>query len=445
MKQNYLKIITLLVLLLVLCCAISNCGGTASNNNLSHSSVSDGYTDKVSYDIGEEIVFYLNSNVTANVQLTIYDIDSKPVDSLIASVKPQKITNSVPSSNGYGYQPTVTYLVTGKLKSGIYLLENKIRFIIKDTKHTSKLLVLYPTNTINAYNCAGGNSLYTENAVATVSFQRPLDGSNMPIYADPFVQWINSHNYDVGFLSDQDMDNYAEIENAQVLVVIGHSEYWSRKARINFDRLIESGKHALVLSGNTMWWQVRYSEDGSKMICYKNYYQDPITDPLMKTVNWDNVNLNYSILQSIGGDFVHGGYGWRPTDAGWDGFKISNGNSPLLYGTGLKRGDILSFWTHEYDGTEISGYDANGFPIMDLNKLGFHKGEIIGFDYGERGDQKTVGTFIVFQKKTTSGIVINVSSTNWCGANGIGGSDQERIKKITANSIDLLLNNKNVF
>ena len=34
--------------------------------------------------------------------------------------------------------------------------------------------------------------------------------------------------------------------------------------------ITNTGGHALILSGNTMWWQVRYNEDKTKLICYFN-------------------------------------------------------------------------------------------------------------------------------------------------------------------------------
>ena len=83
------------------------------------------------------------------------------------------------------------------------------------------------------------------------------------------------------------MDDYENIRGAKLLVVIGHSEYWTRTARLNFDRFVDEGCHALVLSGNTMWWQVRYSENKDRMICYKggNDPAAPARSP-HRTTNW---------------------------------------------------------------------------------------------------------------------------------------------------------------
>ena len=54
------------------------------------------------------------------------------------------------------------------------------------------------------------------------------------------------------------------------------------------------------------------------------------------------------------------------------------------------------------------------------------------------------GTFIAFQKTENSGVIINTSSTNWC-KEGFNGMDNNKVKIITTNMIDLLLNDANVF
>ena len=235
------------------------------------------------------------------------------------------------------------------------------------------------------------------------------------------------------------MDDYENIRGAKLLVVIGHSEYWTRTARLNFDRFVDEGCHALVLSGNTMWWQVRYSENKDRMICYKggNDPAAPASSPL-RTTNWFVSSLKYSILSSIGADTNYGGFGFRYPDLGWDGMRIVSASSPIFKGLNVENGDILPLRTSEYDGAPLSGFAANGDPVIDNVKLGFYRVDLIGFD---RGFYKvdTTATWMVFQKKPASGFVLNGASTDWGSANGIGGSDKARIKIIVRNMMDLLL------
>ena len=130
-----------------------------------------------------------------------------------------------------------------------------------------------------------------------------------------------------------------------------------------------------------MCGQVRYTEDGNGLICYRHFSLDPVSDPLLKTINWYDPLLQYSILGSIGADFNYGGYGLK-NDRGWDGFKITSPQSPLLQGLNLKRGDILHLPSRELDGAPILSFDSNGFPVIDTGLLNVYKMELIGYDLG---------------------------------------------------------------
>lgn len=400
----------------------------------------DGYMDKLSYNPGESAALYVNAGNTDKTVLSLYNLLGVKVDSMLVDLKPQTITTQSPWEEGYGYLPTATYTIPN-LKSGMYFWENKIPFIIKEPTKKADIVVLYPTNTQNAYNSAGGKSMYSEESAVSASFLRPFSNFSHG-YAINYMKWIfeNTSN-SISYVSDRDFDDYYEIANAKLIILTGHSEYWTRKARENFDRFVDSGGNVLILSGNTMWWQVRYSEDGSKMICYKNAVPDPFVNPLLRTINWIEPSLAYPVIPSIGAVFTDGGYGRSYPDRGWNGFKIVTASPSVFSGTGMVRGDVLAMPSMEYDGTNLSGFDSEGYPIIDKQKLGFYNAEILGFDYGTRGGKETVGTWIAFQKTATSGIIINGASTDWCSSYGIGGTDSVRIKQIISNMTNALLNN----
>jgi hypothetical protein len=244
-----------------------------------------------------------------------------------------------------------------------------------------------------------------------------------------------------------DLEDYGELAGAKVVVLIGHSEYWTRRARENFDRYVLEGGNALVLSGNTMWWQVRYSDDRSQLICYK-WQRDPVADPLAKTLNWPDAPLQYPVIPSLGADFLNGGYADDPTDAGWDGFKILLPDSPVFRGIPVQRGEVISMRSHEYDGAPLLNNPVtDGEPRLDLAAMGAYRAEIIGYDYGRssRGGGDTVGTWIAMQRTASSGTIINGASTDWCGMAGIGGKHGDRVKLIILNMIAILANRERVF
>ena len=251
------------------------------------------------------------------------------------------------------------------------------------------------------------------------------------------------------------MDDYEEIRHSRIAVAIGHSEYWSKAARLNLDAFVGEGNHAVILSGNTMWWQVRYNSDKKQLVCYKDASLDPEPDNLLKTINWPDTLLHYPVLNSIGADFVHGAYGMKDFH-GWYGYRILSPASPLLEGTGLTLNQVLSCQSVELDGTLFYYFTPGGDPVLDTTTLGFCKIEMIGYDYGKGiytwGPEKGYGTFIAFKKSLLSGNVVNTGFTNWCSKNGgqgaaggFGGADSARIKKITLNILQKLQEGTSIF
>jgi hypothetical protein len=339
--------------------------------------------------------------------------------------------------------------------SRVYLIENQRPIIVKDPTKQAPIVVVFPYNTLAAYNYVGNTNFYIgpdkscDTRSKQVSFTRPSD--NKDHFSDGFLEWqagLPPEQQSLfRFITDQDMDDYSEIQNAKVIVIIGHSEYWTRAARTNFDAFVASGGHAAVLSGNTMWWQVRYSADRSSIICYKSLTEDNCSDTSILTAEWDQPIFNYPVVQSLGVNFTNGGFGNQPGGTGWHGYRIVNSASPLLAGTGLTNGQILSLPTHEYDGAPLKGFSLSGTPLIDEVALGFHRTELIGYDFAQWAGRRTVPTFIAFQKTETSGIVVNTASTSWCsplglGADGIAGA---RVRKITENIIFGLLNGNPIF
>jgi hypothetical protein len=404
--------------------------------------VIEGYTDKVSYSPTEQVTAFLQSSsaVTA-CKLTIFHVNGEEAFSIASALAIQTMSANEPAVNGFGFKPTVTFNLPDDIESGVYLIENKIPFVVR-TEKVVDVMIVYASNTANAYATSGGKSLYTTppNKPTQVSFHRPIP---LEAFSGQCLTWFEQlPGFTMGYVVDSDLDNYDNIKKAKTLVIIGHNEYWTRAARLNFDRFVNEGGDALILSGNTMWWQVRYADAGKSLVCFKDV-EDPETDPLYKTKTWNNPMLDYSILSSIGADFPRGGYGVRQ-DQGWDGFKIVNEDSPLFDGLDLQKGQIISCPTVEWDGAPIASFDANGYPVIDNTLLNFDQVELLAFDKGFRSIE-TYGTFIVFRRTPSSGVVINTASTDWCSSGGMGGVHGDKIKKITLNALTRLKNGETVF
>jgi hypothetical protein len=402
----------------------------------------DGYTNTLSGFPGDSLSLYVNATAFSDAyKMSLYNLQGEVVASVVTTVFPQEAIPMRAYEVGFNYKLSTRFRVPN-LKSGLYLWDNKIPFIIK--ARNPSIVVLYASNTENAYSNTGGKSLYAFNssnneAAVAVSFNRPLA---IERFGEAFFRWMEKQDLPgVGYISDADMDHYKEISKAHFLIVTGHSEYWTLKARKNFDRFIAEGKDAMVLSGNTMWWQVRYSRRQDQLLCYRKADLDKTKSTKLKTILWNDSTLGYPILKSIGADFSYGGYGDKK-GTGFGGYKIIN-ESPLLEGTGLKKGEVLKLISRETDGAPLAKMER-GVPELDNSVLGFHRVEIVGFDHVLKGGTvDAVATWIIFKRSYHSGTVVNVASTNWCSANGIGSNPQ--IQRITQNMITKLSRKENIF
>lgn len=405
------------------------------------STLLQGYTDKVSYKNGELVHVFLSSIEPINdYTIAITDLKDSLIVSFQIDIKKQDL-NGEPYANGFGYEESFSFELMD-YPSGVYLIDDHIPFIVKPDQ-PKEVMILYPSNTINAYCSSGEKSAYktlSSDGITSpvLSYQRPM---SLPNYSTDFFKWIVSEkDLEIGYLCDQDMDDYKNLENSRLLIIPGHSEYWSRAGRRNFDLYIANGNDALIISGNTMWWQVRYSEDGSKMIVPKSVKNDTLVPDSLVSCKWINPMLKYPVIPSSGSQFEYGGYGMKD-DNGWDGYKIVNPHTPILKSTGLEYGDVLSLPTKEYDGADLC---ISGDKVRLRNRFGLYRYELIGYDLASRKENSN-GAWIILQRRPSSGVVINMGSTNWCHKNGIGGEHGDLIKKVTRNSIDILLNGDDPF
>ena len=59
-----------------------------------------------------------------------------------------------------------------------------------------------------------------------------------------------------------------------MLVIPGHSEYWSREQFLNFKAARDAGVNIASFSANTAYWKVRYENGTRTMVCYKTVQGD---------------------------------------------------------------------------------------------------------------------------------------------------------------------------
>jgi len=130
-----------------------------------------------------------------------------------------------------------------------------------------RIAMLLCTNTWNAYNAWGGQSLYTPNYTPTVSFLRPqwLSDPWLPdllthqqyqyqsAAKDRYLaELLHTHRlevdvYDMGELERADN----RLKQYELITLSTHSEYWTRNMLVHLNAYLAQGGSLLSLSGNT--------------------------------------------------------------------------------------------------------------------------------------------------------------------------------------------------
>ncbi|MEM7095903.1 MAG: N,N-dimethylformamidase beta subunit family domain-containing protein [Actinomycetota bacterium] len=286
-------------------------------------------------------------------------------------------------------------------------------FVIRPTTPQNRALIVLATNTWNAYNTWGGKSLYTGGH--RVSFRRPWargfldrapveldDRKARPVrtgetpdadgeqyqewrYAHGytggtgssgwfsherrFVEWAEAAGYRLDYAVSSDLHESGALDGYDVVLGVGHDEYWSAPARDAVDAHIATGGDYVSLSGNTMFWQVRLEDDAGEpgidhMTChkYRAHLDDPVvdTDPASMSGLWCDPLVGRPEWTTLGAGSVFGLYHrfGQATARGSGAFAVVREDHWMFEGTGLGWGDLLG----RDDG--VVGYETVGCPVQ---------------------------------------------------------------------------------
>lgn len=287
-------------------------------------------------------------------------------------------------------------------------------FVVRPAAPTGAPLLVLATNTWNAYNNWGGRSLYTGGT--QVSFRRPFargmlcrpeterdDRKARPVRWDEepdpdgliyqeyrnvrgypamigssgwftferrFVEWAEAQGNEFDYAVSADLDAEPDaLAGYDLVVSIGHDEYWSAPQRAAVEAHVAGGGRLVSCSGNTMFWQVRIEsfegDDGATMVCHKYTAHD--TDPVMldddrstMTGMWADPVVGRPETAVLGAGSAWGLYHrfGQATARGIGGFIVYRDDHWLIDGTGLRYGDVLG----ARDG--VVGYETLGCRIQ---------------------------------------------------------------------------------
>jgi len=407
---------------------------------------------------GERIGFAVSARAARNWSPRIIDSAGKTIIALPeAPVDHVVPPTASPWRDGSGYPVASWWQIPADLPSGVYSVARmpELFFAVRQKPAAqAAVIILLPTNTLNAYTRTENRSLYKLPIQAPeVSFLRPQRFETITEWMS-FLKWEaveKPFGRSVAFVTDADMDDAQALDHARVLIVLGHSEYWTRAARQAFDAFIARGGSAIMAGGNDMWWQARLGPGGRSLIAYKEAAEasataggDPVSDPLLKTTLWIKDELKAPPIGSIGGDYRHGGWNAKskapdPYDTA---FVVAAPTSPLLEGTGAPLcGLIDTPFSAEYDGAPIAGLDASGRPVPDLAAIQAYRFQLLAFKWNVFKVHK-LGTMHILQSAPHSGYVLHMGARNCCVSAAFyadSGHGSKSVQTVLRNAVRLFL------
>ena len=158
---------------------------------------------------------------------------------------------------------------------GAYLLRIDSRtasrlvpLVVRSDEARARLLVVLSAMTWQAYNRWGGVSLYdgddkTSGAHSlAISFDRPYDtayGAGRFAYYDlPILRIAERLGLPLAYTTDYDLDlDPALLDGATGVVIGGHAEYWTARARNAVVAAVATGANLAAFGANTAYWRAR--------------------------------------------------------------------------------------------------------------------------------------------------------------------------------------------
>lgn len=383
-----------------------------------------GYTNELSFLPGETVDFHVSTNAPE------YSIRIERVGQIRKNVwekgeikgKHYKTPDKA-YEVGCNWPKSESFKIPNDLKSGYYsvmfMTENtpgyraqwEHFFVVRSANPgvDNKAVLVIATSTYHAYNNWGGSNLYE--GAHKVSTKRPfmegllskpelqesriadlgepnegytpdalqyLEKYNFPLwvgaagyatYEGQFVKWAEGEGYEFDYAISEDLETRPEVlDNYNLMVSFGHDEYWSWNMRDAVENRIEKGLNVAFFTGNSIYWQVRFEDEGDTMVCYK--YEAGEIDPIVKTkdkhlmtTTWSDKRVGRTENSLLGVSFNYAGYtriaGSTPKSA--SGYQIYRPNHWVFENTDLRWGDQLGIKS------SVVGYEVDGcaYDIKD--------------------------------------------------------------------------------
>jgi hypothetical protein len=382
---------------------------------------------------------------------------------------------------GAGWPADVSFPVPD-WPSGVYLarvrsktmptISTDVPFVVRaPAPSQTRVLLVIADTTYQSYNSWGGRNTYghiaghdagfvgafpSASALRVpygfqLSFERPYGntlGNAVQNWELPFVRWLARQGIAVDVCTSRDLHFEAPtLANHELLLFVGHHEYWTSEMRDHVEGFTTSGGNVAFFCGNTCWWQIRLNEDGSQLTCYKvasfdpkcsensplttgHWFEDPVKRPetLMTGVSWKDSRVfedpdhRYIVRQP--GHWVFAGTGLGDGDYFGD-YVAADGSTLSVAGTEVDRVQTDGPHQRNHMNTPV-GYEVAGIVKCD-DSGSCPSAPSLGDEVGAMG---------TFSPSAAAGTVFNAATINWALGLARDASTWTVIDRITSNVVN---------
>lgn len=417
-----------------------------------------GYASATSVAQGGSIQFHIATSVSP-FTVTVTNLGDARINSQIAGQTSGSSSCSGGYATGCDWDVTTTFTVPASWPSGYYSASfptafgtRHIIFVVRAAQpgSSARILLVSPTHTYQAFNAFGGASLHRSAAnsdAMTLSYDRPYDQNSgrgrFDNWERDFVNWMHRTGRQYEVATDVDLEDPTLLGRYEVVVLLGHSEYWTPAARQNFESYSRNGGHIAIFGGNTMWWQIQLAGNGRTIVGHpsNNPETTPSTPSALISTHWFSAPLNNPENRIIGTSFRNGGYVNKVDDPELFNMKpleqripwtVTEAQHWIFSGTGLNDGDRFG---QDVAGLEVDGvvFNCDSFGRVlgpdgsDETPLNYHILAIIPASYG----WGTMGFYV----NSAGGGTFNAAMQGWAW----GLEHNDVISRMTANVLDRMV------
>ncbi len=418
----------------------------------------EAYTSSASVEQGGTVGFHVRVQAKNNCQMTIKKSTTGEQVFEQEFVVDKFVKNSLDidaAAHGCDWPVAFALTVPQSWPSDIYLAELRVNkgrsvvpLVVRAKTPGSSILLKVTDTTAQAYNNWGGQSLYNRDPMAKsvqITFDRPYVRIGYKYdywwFDLRFLDWCHRRNIKLDCCSSVDIHSGSvDLNSYNLMVSIGHDEYWSKETRNRVETFVQEGGHVCFFGANTCFWQVRFERNCRQMIGYKELAaKDPMVlqDPSRVTGRWSMAPTNRPENEMTLVSYRNGGGWWdvipdtdhdrrygkvycvsRPEHWVFDGTDLTQNDT---FGTYInERGERDTIMGHETDGAVYTFSDA-GVPVVSgedgtpLDAIILAYCDLTDWPGETKNGQSGTATMAI-RELPNGGAVFSAGTVNWGGA-----------------------------